>query len=253
MAGPRGLRAAAAAALLALPAAAPAAEDPDPAAQGRRADDLLSALMRDEGNPDLLRRVVALREECLEAGNHRTAGLLAGQVVARRPASLYDRHRYVRVLLAQGLREKARRDLEELLREVPSDCAAYRMLANLLASTGDVRGAMEVHARHLREHAAEAEPLHARAVLALRELGDYPAAREAMRAMRAGAEAPGTAPRTAAFLKRSAADLEEEAADAERQAEALREHARRLDRWLVVAFAAALAALAAAFRSTRLR
>ena len=250
--GRRALRAAAAAALLVLPQASRGGEE-DAAEQARRADLLLSALLRDEGNGDLLRQAIGLREQCLVSGNHRTAELLAGQVVARRPGSLPDRHRYQRILVARGERENARRDLEELLLEVPSDCTGFWMLSDLLASTGDARGAREVHLRHLREHPGDKEAIYAAATIALRDLGDPEAARAGIAALRSEAAAPGAAAERAAWCRENADLLEKEAVDAERQAAALREHARRLDRWLLGAFAAALASLAAAFRATRPR
>jgi len=245
------LAAAVAGALLVLPAAAPAQEGA--AEQARRADALLSELLRDEGNEELLRRAAVLREDCLAAGNYRTAELVAGQLVARRPSSLADHHRYIRILLARGEREHARENLEGLIRDIPSDCTAYRMQAEMHASLGEARKALEVHARHHKEHPGEAGAPYAMASLALRDLRDYDAARAAIAALRTVGKAPAASPETAAFCRENADLLAAEAADAGRQAEVLRVHARRLDRMIAGALAATLGALLAGAWLTRRR
>jgi hypothetical protein len=249
----RGARAALLVAAGALAAAPARAQDPapDPAAmQARRADELMDRLYADHGNEALLREAEGLLAECLASGNHRTAEYVAGQIVYHRPASLADRHRYVRILLAKGERAAAEKDLRALIRERPTDCAAHGMLADLLRVTGRYREAMEVHAAHLREHSGDAAALDARATIAIWDLRDAAAVREGTARMREAAAAPGTPAATAEWLRSRAAYLDEQAARMDKEGATLRAAESRVDGLLAGAVVAAVIALAGALHLT---
>ena len=256
--------------LLGLSARALAGEGGEPLANGeyadqeRRVDELTTLLHDDPSNADLQRRVRALREECLDSGNYRSAALAAGQIIDADGHSLgsraeadrqtrADRHRYERILLALGDAGKARADLEDRIRAVPSDCTAYRMLAELHRAAGEYREAMGVHAAHLREHAGEAEPLYGRASVALYSLHDPAATRDAIAAMRAAGSVPGVSRENAAWLLERAGLLEEDLSASARDGETLHARERLLDLLLAGAAAFLLAAWWGIGRWTRPR
>lgn len=211
----------------------------------------MDRLYADHGDAALLAEAEALREECIRSGNYRTAEFVAGQIVYHRPQQLRDRHRYAEILLARGDRERAEKDLRELLAERPSDCAAYGLLADVLRSGGRVPEAMEVHGAHLKEHPGDAGALYARASMALWDLRDPSAARaEALRMEKAGS-GPGVPGSTRRWLADNASWIAKEADRLERDRAALLAAGDRVDRMLWGGLIAAAAALAGAFRFTR--
>lgn len=252
--------AAAAAAAFALPPAGAAAEDPVAARQAARAEDLLDRLYAGHGDPAasasmeaLLRQAEALVEECLESGNYRTAEFVAGQVALHHPDRLDAEHRYARILVARGEKTRAERDLRDHLKEYPSDCTGYGLLADLLAGEGRYREAMEVHGAHLREHAGDAGALYARASLALWGLRDPAGARREADRMREAADRPGTPAGTADFLRRNAAWIEKDAGKLEGDRVLLRKAEARVNGLLAGVLAAAFLALGFAAWATRRR
>ncbi len=246
-------------ALLAALLVAPAAQEAPPAApaahreQADRAQAMVDRLEGGERTAASLAAARALREELLAAGNHRSADFLAGRIVALFPEQVRDHHRYVEILLVRGYRDRAERALADLLRDRPSDCTTYGILSDLLLESGRPVPAMEVHAGHLREHPGEAGPLNARAWIALNDLRDAAAAREAAKEMLRAADRPGGRPDVAEWLRRNAAGIEEGAARQEKDAAVLGAAARRLDRVLWGTFLGFAVALAAAGWFTRRR
>jgi hypothetical protein len=250
--------AAAAVALLSPAPAAASAEDPAAAGQAARAEELMDRLYSSHGDPGsagrmeaLLRQAEALVAECLESGNYRTAEYVAGQVASHHPDLLQAEHRYVRILIARGAREKAEKDLRRQLKERPSDCTSYGLLAGLLEGEGRTRDAMEVHEAHLREHAGDAGALYARASLALWGLRDPAAARVEAGRMREAADLPGARPSSAEWLRANAGLLEQEAGRMVADRAALGAAEARAGRLLWGTLAAAILALALAWRLTR--
>jgi predicted Zn-dependent protease len=245
----RALASGAAAALLA--GAAMAADDA--AVQAERAEALMDRLYANHGDAALLKEADALVRECLDSGNYRTAEFVAGQVVYHRPNRLEDRHLYQRILIAKGDRAQAEKDLRDSLRERPSDCASYAMLADLLREGGRSRDAVAVHEAHLREHANEAGALYAISDLAIRDLRDHGLARDAARRMRAAAGAAGVPPRTAEWFRRNADLVEADVARLEKDRDALRAAEGRVAGLLRLSLAAAALALAGLAWMTRRR
>ena len=215
-----------------------------------RADALLDRLYADPGNDGILSEAGVLRDEALAAGATGVAEKIQGQISGHRPASLDERHLYVRILLSRGRVAEAERDLRDLLRGIPTDCAGHRMLAELLRSRGDPRGAIAVHEAHLREHPDEAGPVHDVAALSLWDLRDPVAAREGAARMRAAAGGSRASPSVAAWLRENAAGIEEGAAALERDRAAALAAEERALRLSLLAAAAVAAALAAAYRLT---
>jgi hypothetical protein len=248
------------AAAFAIPAAAEAAEDPVATAQAARAEDLMDRLYAGHGNPAaaaeteaLLREAETLVGECLESGNYRTAEFVAGQVALHHPDRLDAERRYARILIARGEKGRAEKDLRTHLKERPSDCTAYGLLAGLLEGDGRYRDAMDVHEAHLREHGGEAGPLYSRASLALWGLRDPAAARLETARMREAADRPGTPPGTADFLRENAAGIEKAAGRLEGDRVVLRAAEAKVDGFLWGTLAAAVLALGLAGWATRRR
>jgi predicted Zn-dependent protease len=243
-----------AAALLAStsPAAAQSL-DPVHEEQAKRAQDVTDRMESGNRTSGDLAAARALREECLASGNHRSAEFLAGRITANFPTQVRDRHRFVDILLARGKTAQAEQDLRDLLKERPSDCIAYGMLAELLAVQGQFGRAMEIHAAHLNEHAGEAGPLYGRAHIALWSLRDGPLAREAAAAMVRAAKGPSLPKETADFLVANAARILEGAERLERDRVVLRDASARVDGILWRAMAGGVLALCAAAWFTRRR
>ncbi len=257
---PSGAAAAAAVAAFAVPGPAAAAEDPVASAQAARAEELMDRLYAGHGNPAaaaeteaLLRSAEALVAECLQSGNYRTAEFVAGQVAVHHPDRLDAEHRYARILVARGEKEKAERDLRRQLKERPTDCISYGLLAGLLEGQGRYRDAMDVHEAHLHEHAGDVSALYARAALALWGLRDPGEARREASRMRAAAERPGTRPADAVFLRENADGIERDAARLESDRVVLRTAEARVDGLLWGTLAAAVLALGLAGWATRRR
>jgi len=227
-----------------------AAEDPVRALSDR-ADALLESLYGSPGDAGILADAARLRGECLAAGATGVAEKLQGQIVYHRPQSLPDRHLYQRILVARGRIAEARKDLRDLVREMPSDCRAHQRLAALLEAEGDAAGAAEVHEAHLREHPGEAGPLSALGRLALWQLRDAERARAAAARLRAAAEGDRASPRDAAWMRGEASFLEEEAGRMERDRASVAAAEARVETWLGIASAVFAALLAGAFVATR--
>jgi len=249
----------AASALLALAPAAAAAQEAAPAipkehkAQADRAQEMVDRLEAGDKTASSLAAARALREECLASGNHRSAKFLAGSIVGSFPDQLADHRRYIEILLVRGDVEPALEDLRALVKERPTDCAAYAMLSDLLVEQGLPDRAMDVHAAHLREHAWEAGPLYARAAIALWELRDTATARAEAESLRQAAVQPRVRRETSDWLRANAAVIEEGAARMEKDRGILGAASRRLDRFLWGTLAGAALALAAAGWFTRRR
>ena len=242
---------AAGASLLFVVPPVPAARGDD-AEQAKRAEALMDGLLAEPSREEpILRQAVALREECLADGNYRTAEFLAGQIADRRRDRLDERHRYQRILLARGKADRAEEDLRGQIRERPSDCAAYGMLADLLVAGGRARDAMEIHAAHLKEHAGEARALEERAYLALYQVRDPDSIREAIAALRAAGHAPGTSPERAAWFEERAGHYEGEATAEDSRRRLLARREGLLDALLAGTAALFIAAGLAVRRVTR--
>jgi len=249
--------AACAAALLASAAhAAPASSDSLAeihAGQAREAEGLMTALYEDHRNEALLHRADRLVEECIDVANYRTAKFVSGQLVYHFPASLEERHRFLRILMARGDYEEAERDLRTLMKERPSDGESYATLAWLFASRGDFRRCLEVHEARLKEHPGDAATLDARARILLWDLRDFEGARREVGRMREAAARPGIPKPLRDWLLADAGDIEASTDRLEKERGLMLRSEGRLRNSLRAALAASALALAAAFWVTRPR
>jgi hypothetical protein len=227
--------------------------DPVHAAQAAAADGIMDRFEAAPRDPAVIRDAEALVDACLEAGNYRTAEFVAGHLVVQSPDRLRERHRYLRILVARGDAEQAERELRLHLRERPSDCAGYGLLAGFLGSSARWREAIAVHEAHLKEHPGDAGALRAAASILVHDLREGAEGRRAVARMRAEAERPGVPPRTASFLAANAEALERALLRREGEARVLAGAHGRAGRVLWGSVAGFALFLGTAFYATRRR
>lgn len=214
-------------------------------AQAARAQEMVDRIEAGDHTGTALRDARALLEECLAAGNYRSAAFLSGRMYSQFPTQGTDRRFYAEILLARGERGHGEATLRDHLDGSKQDCEAYRLLVALLVDEGRFADAMEVLETHLKNHRDEAEPLYARASVAVFDMRDPVAARAEVARMRRAADGPDVRPGVAQWLKANAALVEEQASALEKGRTILRAASQRLDRVLwgtLLGFALALGA-----------